>query len=76
MHRNYTNQFVNEVVHSLSSLNQQDDPPGLLQLGYHVLQRLSSNHLGALRLIFQEVVHLGHSSVVGADLLEERLGDH
>lgn len=65
-----TDQFVDEVVDSLSRLDQQDDPPGRLQLGHHVLQRLGANHLGALRLILQEVVHLGHGSVVSADLLE------
>lgn len=70
-----THQFINEVVHSLSGLNQQDDPPGLLQLGHHVLQRLCSNHLRALRLILQEVVHLGHSAVVGTDLLD-RFSDY
>lgn len=32
-----TDQFVNEVVHRLSGLDQQDDPPGFLQLGHHVL---------------------------------------
>lgn len=66
-----TNQFVDEVVHSLSCLDQQDDSPGLLQLGHHVLQRLGSNHFGALRLVLQEVVHLGHGSVVSTDLLGE-----
>lgn len=63
-----TNQFINKIIHSLAGLNQQDDPPGLLQLGHHVFQRLGSDHLGALRLVLQEVVHLGHGSVVGADL--------
>ena len=65
-----TNQFINEVIHSLSGLHQQDDPSGLLQLGHHVLKGLCSDHLGALCLILQEVVHLGHGSVVGTDLLE------
>lgn len=65
-----TNQFINEIIHSLSSLDQQDDPPGLLQLGHHVLQGLGSDHFGALSLVLQEVVDLGHSSVVGADLLD------
>lgn len=70
-----TDQFVDEVIHSLSGLDQQDDPPGLLQLAHHVLQRLCSNHLGALRLVLQEVVHLGHGSVVSTDLWESS-GDY
>lgn len=63
-------QLVNEVIHSLSSLDQQDDPPGLLELGHHVFQRFCSNNLGALSLVLQEVMHLGHGTVVSADLLE------
>lgn len=66
-------QFVNEVIHSLPSLDQQDDPPGLLELGHHVFQGLCSNHLGALGLVLQEVMHLGHGTVVSADLLERDL---
>lgn len=46
-----TDQLVYEVVHRLSSLDQQDDPPGLLQLGHHVFQGLGSDHLGAFSLI-------------------------
>lgn len=63
-----TNQLVYEVVHRLSSLDQQDDPPGLLQLGHHVFQRLGPDHLRAFSLIVQEVVHFGHCTVVGANL--------
>lgn len=70
-----THQFINEVVHSLSSLDQQDDPPGLLQLGHHVLKRLCSNHLGALCLILQKVMHLGNGPVVSTDLLD-RFGEN
>lgn len=64
-------QFINEVVHGLAGFDQQDDPPGLLQLGHHVLQRFGSDHFGTLRLILQEVVHLGHGSIVGTDLQRE-----
>lgn len=67
-----THQLINEVVHSLSSFDQQDDPPGFLQLAHHVFQRLRSNHFGTFRLVLQEVVHLGHGSIVGADLQRER----
>lgn len=63
-------QFINEIIHSLSGLDQQDDPPGLLQLGHHVFQGLGSDYFGALGLVAQEVVDLGHRSVVGADLLD------
>lgn len=71
---NTTHQFINEVVHRLSSLDQQDDPPGLLQLGHHVLERLCSNHLGAFCLILQKVMHLGDGPVVSTDLLD-RFGE-
>lgn len=70
-----TDQFVDEVVHRLSSLDQQDDSPGLLQFGHHVFQRLGSDHLGALGLVLQKVVHLGHGSVERADLLGGFRGD-
>lgn len=70
-----THQFVDEVVHRLPSLDQQDDPPGLLQLGHHVLQRLGSDHLGAFGLVLQEVVHLGHGSVERAHLLDGFRGE-
>lgn len=71
---NTTHQFINEVVHRLSSLDQQDDPPGLLQLGHHVLKRLCSNHLGAFCFIPQKVMHLGDGPVVSTDLLD-RFGE-
>lgn len=66
-------QFVDEVVHSLTSLNQQHNPPGLLQLGHHVLQRLRPDHLGSLGFILQEIVHLGHGAVESTDLSD---GEH
>lgn len=65
-------QFLNEIIDSLTGLHKQDDPPWLLQLGHHFLQGVRAKHLGALRLIGQEVINFGDCPIKSTDL--ERQG--
>ncbi len=43
--------LLDEVVHRLPRLDQQHDPPGLLQLGRHLLQGVRTDHFRPLRLV-------------------------
>lgn len=61
-------QFLNEIIDGLTGLHKQDDPPWLLQLGHHFLQGVSAKHLGALRLISQEVINFGDCPIKSTDL--------
>lgn len=51
--------LVNKVVDSLSSLDEKDHTARLLELGAELLNRVSTNDIGALGLVLEEVVDLG-----------------
>lgn len=64
----WPHQFLNEIVNSLTGLHKQYDPPGLLQLGDHLLQGVSTDHPGSLRLTGQEGIDFGDCPIKSADL--------
>lgn len=58
---------VNKQEGEKLTLDQQHDLAGRLQLGDHVLERICADHVGALGLVGEKVLDLGHRAVVGAD---------
>ncbi|TKC36113.1 hypothetical protein EI555_017546, partial [Monodon monoceros] len=59
-------QFFNKIDIQ-DSLHKQDDSPRLLQLGDHLLQGVSTNHLGAFCLIGQEIINFGDYPIKSTD---------
>jgi len=60
-------QLLDKVVHRLTSLDQQHDPPGLFEFRDQLLDRMRPLHLGAFGFLGQKVVYLGDGAVVGHD---------
>lgn len=58
---------LDPVVDGLSSLDEQHDTAGLLELGDELLVGVSTDNGLALGLVVQEAVNLGDGSVIGAD---------
>lgn len=58
---------LDPVVHGLTSLDEQHDAAGALELGDELLVGVGTNNGLALGLVLEEMVDLGHCSVVGAD---------
>jgi len=59
--------LTDEVVDSLSSLDEKDDLSGSLEFGAKLLNGVSTNDGLALGLVVKEVVDLADGTVVGAD---------
>lgn len=58
---------LDPVVDSLASLDKEHDTSGLLELGDELLGGVSADNRLALGLVGEEAVHLGNSSVKGAN---------
>jgi hypothetical protein len=58
-------ELVDEVVNSVTSLDEQNNTTGLLELFGELLDRMSTENALTLGLVGQEVVDLGGSTVVG-----------
>ena len=55
----------NEVVNSITGLDEQNNTAGSLEVGNELLNGVSANDGLALGLVLEEVVNLGNGSVVG-----------
>ena len=58
-------ELSNEVVNSITGLDEQNDTAGSLEVGNELLNGVSANDGLALGLVLEEVVNLGNGSVVG-----------
>ena len=59
--------LLNELVHRRARFDHHHDPPGLFELRHEFGDGMGALDLGALRLVREEVVHLGGGAVVGHD---------
>ena len=58
-------ELSNEVVNSITGLDEQNNTAGSLEVGNELLNGVSANDGLALGLVLEEVVNLGNGSVVG-----------